>query len=79
MFYTIRIKDKFRYFPFFRSLIDYSRISIRYFMEKKIWDVVKYSRSDTGYVYTISEIIKSSISYRDASNLSSILNKLRNN
>jgi len=52
---------------------------------KQTWDVVKYTKTLESkkqvlitdvYTYTESETIKSSLSYNDASNLATILNKL---
>ncbi len=64
MYYTIRLRD----------------------LEKQIWDVVKYTNTQEiglltliagKYTYAKGETIKSSLSYNDADNLATILNKLK--
>lgn len=63
MYYTLRVRD----------------------LEKQLWDVVKYNYTlgikptiliTEKYTYNKSEIIKSSLSYNDANNLATTLNKL---
>ncbi len=54
-------------------------------VKKQLWDVVKYTRTKqedlillmtTKYTYNKSEIIKKSLSYKEANNLATILQKL---
>ena len=50
-------------------------------MNKQLWDVVKYTDQHkdlltSTYIYNKSETIKSSLSYKEATNLATILQKL---